>query len=312
MVEMNALLKATSIAKTELETFLADAAWCYPKASATKSRQLHRIFNARRSVERKPYALRGTCSEFLGLYGMMRCFVALRLGAVPAHEAFKLSFDSACEVVDAVLALKQGLVAIGEGADRLDSCVRRHLALHRTAYGDLHVKPKHHWVVDVAEQVRRDGCVIDAFVIERTHLRVKRVAEPVQNTIAFERSVLASLVNVTQHQADLEEDGLIGHTDELRDMQGVTIASKLRIWGLTLDVGDFIVRDGTAARVVACAKCSGELFVIVHPYLVRTAVGRHCVVAVEEPQLIAWKAAAVQFAVAWRRSNDGTVLVVTR
>ena len=79
MVEMNALLKATSIAKTELETFLADAAWCYPKASATKSRQLHRIFNARRSVEKKPYDLRGTCSEFLGLYGMMRFFVALRL-----------------------------------------------------------------------------------------------------------------------------------------------------------------------------------------------------------------------------------------
>ena len=312
MVEMDALLEATSIAKVDLESFLADAAWCYPNASATKSRQLHRIFSARRSVEGKPHALRATCSEFLGLYGMMRCFVALRLGAVPAHEAFKLSFDSACEVVDAVLAVKQGLVAIGDGADRLDRSIRRHLALHLNAYGDRHVKPKHHWMLDVAEQVRRDGCVIDAFVIERTHLRVKRVAEPVQNTRAFERSVLASLANVTQHQDDLEDDGLVGHTDELRGGQGMTVARKLRVWGLTLVVGDVVVRDGTAACVVACAKSNGELFVIVHPYLVRTAVGLHCVVAVEEPQLVAWRAVAVQLAVAWRPSTDGTVLVVTR
>ena len=41
------------------------------------------------------------------------------------------------------------------------------------AYGEGWMKPKHHWQMDVPRHTQRDGLVLDAFVIERTHLAVK-------------------------------------------------------------------------------------------------------------------------------------------
>ena len=35
------------------------------------------------------------------------------------------------------------------------------------------IKPKHHWLMHVPQQIARDNAVIDAFVIERQHLLVK-------------------------------------------------------------------------------------------------------------------------------------------
>ena len=55
---------------------------------------------------------------------------------------------------------------------------------------------------DVADQWKTHSIVIDAFVVERLHLRVKHVAEHVRNTSTFERSCLASLINL--HIASLD------------------------------------------------------------------------------------------------------------
>ncbi len=43
---------------------------------------------------------------------------------------------------------------------------------HIAAYGTDHVLPKHHFMYDVA----------DAYATERTHIRVKQVVTPIQNT----------------------------------------------------------------------------------------------------------------------------------
>ena len=128
---------------------------------------------------------------------MLRCFVALQLGGDTDFERHVASFNAVCCIVDCILDVKRCLVDVRVGADRLEAAVRRHLALHTGVYGDVYIRPKHHWMLDVPQQFRRDGAVLDAFVIERTHLRVKAVAEPIQNVRGFERSALASLLTTT-------------------------------------------------------------------------------------------------------------------
>ena len=74
---------------------------------------------------------------------------------------------------------------------------------HVAAYGKEHLKPKFHYLWDVAEQLARDPFVVDCFIVERLHLRAKRAAKDVENTRAYERSVLTGV--------------LISHTNALVD-----------------------------------------------------------------------------------------------
>jgi hypothetical protein len=313
VVEMEALLSATSITRAELQEFMADAAWQFPKAGSVKARQLHRIFDERRTCEQNPSLLKGNCSEFLGMYGMMRCFVALKLSDLPAAAACKGSFEAACEVVDCMLALKRCTVSVADGAAKLEASLRRHLAAHVAVYGDRRVLPKHHWMMDVPAQVRRDQVVLDAFVVERIHLRVKSAGEAVDNTTHFERSVLSSLLVKSTNQADVVSDGLVGRAGPLSSSHSsVKVADKLRVFGSEISVEDVVVRDGTAAKVLGCADQGSELFLLVKQYVVVTPLALHCFVGREQERISVWKATAAVLAVAWRPRSDGTVIVVTQ
>ena len=46
-------------------------------------------------------------------------------------------------------------------------------ACSQVAYEIAVIKPKHHWLMHVPQQIARENAVIDAFVIERQHLLVK-------------------------------------------------------------------------------------------------------------------------------------------
>ena len=59
---------------------------------------------------------------------------------------------------------------------------------HKAAHGIEHIKPTHHWMFDVAISAFRHGMVIDMWIIERLHLRVKPEAELLRNRASFERS----------------------------------------------------------------------------------------------------------------------------
>jgi hypothetical protein len=87
------------------------------------------------------------------------------------------SFRALAAVVDTLIAAKNGLMTAADAADVLETIAADFLQLHQATYGTASVKPKHHWLLDLAAQIRRDGLVVDAFVIERQHLLVKGVAE---------------------------------------------------------------------------------------------------------------------------------------
>ena len=107
-------------------------------------------------------------------------------------------------------------MSAAEAAAQLEQATGRYLRLHQEAYGTVLLKPKHHWILDIPAQLRRDGMVLDAFVIERQHLMVPGVAEHV-NTAVYEVSVCSSVLSLQLQETvdDALFDGLIGRTSRL-------------------------------------------------------------------------------------------------
>ena len=94
---------------------------------------------------------------------------------------------------------------------RVEAALCQHLRLHIEAYGPRRIKPKHRWQIDAASQIRKDGCILDAFIIERIHLTVKKIAEHARNTSRFERSVVSGVLNLQfQHAGAFSQNGLRG------------------------------------------------------------------------------------------------------
>ena len=108
-----------------------------------------------------------SASELLGLCGMLRHFVEVKIDVCDALAAHRASFEAACDVVDVILLCKRRVVDIAEGAAALERAVAKHMTLHRLAYGDIHLKPKHHWMMDVPEQVAQLRTVVDCLIFER-------------------------------------------------------------------------------------------------------------------------------------------------
>ena len=133
------------------------------------------------------------------MYGLLRHYISIveAKRGDGLSEGVKLriaSFHAARAVVDCILDAKRGTVGIIESAAALRACLKRFIERHKQAYGIQLLKPKHHWLWDIAEQWLRDHCVLDCFPIERLHLRVKGEADPVRNTRTFEKCVLAGVV----------------------------------------------------------------------------------------------------------------------
>ena len=139
------------------------------------------------------------------------------------------------------------------------------MRLHQEAYGTVLLKPKHHWLLDIPTQLRRDGMVLDAFVIERQHLMVKGVAEHVRNTALYEVSVCSSVLSLQLQETDDDAlfDGLIGRTSRLEGFPKAVVANSLTFGCTVIRVGELITRAPDAGFVVACAVEGTALFVIV-------------------------------------------------
>ena len=135
-----------------------------------------------------------------------------------------------------------GLTEAGQSIRVLHAAyMRKAIAL----YGRGHVKPKTHWVFDIADQLEANTwlqILFDVFNVERWHLRVKRVAHNVKNTIVFERSVLSCIL--TEQAAELRNtkigNGLRGPREQLSD--GVEVATCVDMFGMRLHKGDIVIR----------------------------------------------------------------------
>ena len=148
----------------------------------------------------------------------------------------------------------------------------RHMNAHRAVYGEDYILPKHHWMFDIFEQLQDLPCVIDAFVIERLHLRVKRQAEPVKNLRKFEMSALSGVLNATFLEASkLRGDGLC----PVCIHNGMRVSDWCSVGNLRLGDGDALFRGDELGIAATCVEDDGVLFVVMYECDFRSRVSKH-------------------------------------
>ena len=144
-----------------------------------------------------------------------------------------------------------------------------YFAAHKAAYGTAALKPKTHWLWDCIGQMRRDSRILDCFVIERLHLRVKRAAEHVVNTITFERTAVARALQA--HEMTLQKEDACVHSGldmVVGAFHGIRFSVEGRYMSRRFRRGDFVFVDSKASAglVVACAATADEYLVFLDMY----------------------------------------------
>ena len=147
-------------------------------------------------------------------------------------------------------------------------------------------------------------------MIERSHLRVKAVADHVRNTASFERSVIASLATVCWTHAQTDEFGncLLGPTAPLH---GALIADQMQVWSVEFSIDDMVSKSGgQVGSVVACCSFDGRLFAFVRPALLASRPSEHSVLCRPSDGLEAWPERELMHCLAWRSEPDGSIIVI--
>ena len=173
------------------------------------------------------------------------------------------SLTALCEVLDALQALKTG----GGSADVLTASSRHHMSCFCTAYGSDELIPKHHFLVHIPEQRRRDGCLLDCFTHERKHQMIKSCCSWIDNTRSFERMTLC---RVLQEQLRQVQDlpwrrcFLQGRQVECPNLgRDVVAVSRVSFLGAVVSAGDIIFVGDAGLLVQACAAVDGTLCLLV-------------------------------------------------
>jgi hypothetical protein len=300
------------ITRQHLCAFLKDKAWMFPNVGRRKAQELHRVFDEHRVSAQNPDKLKCSCAEALGLYGLLRHFFETRIADREEVRAEWKSFLAACTVVDILLTAKRRSLDAVAASTQLQAATAEHLRLHIEAYGPNAVVPKHHWMLDVPSQLRRDGMVLDTFVIERNHVSVKRIAEHIRNTAVYERSVMSG-VTTAAFSRDAESSvgsGLVGRTEALPGNPDAMIADKMDIDSMEVAVADVILRGSSVGIVSACVCEGGQLFAIVEVLALRSRMTPHSGTYARTGVQDVWRATQLDTALAWYVEADGSIVVI--
>ncbi len=319
-VEAFLMIKACQpfgIGEEHLWSFLKDKKWQLPAATATKDKALFRIFDAyRRDAANEVQRLKCSASELLGVYGLIRHLIEVFVGRRDAIAPQRHAFDQACSAVDLILHAKYGAATCSSISTNSRACLSRHLELHIASYGTGRVRPKHHWALDLASQVERDHLILDAFVVERMHLEVKSVAEHVCNTVRFERSVLAGVLNKRWRSVtdDANIAGLRGPTCSWPGQQHVFVADALEMDAKKICSGDLVACDAERAvgQVTACIAdvVARSVFVVVDVLAFVAPLSEHSSTWGLSDLRDVWSVSDVTLPLAWYVGANGTIVVV--
>jgi len=138
-------------------------------------------------------AFKSTASELLTLAPVVNFYmttVAARQGILlPIVRSLVAGFDA----LSLLQTVRHGCVT----PDVLRDGIRNHLELFKTAYGDAHVRPKHHYACHLARMLELFGTLVSCLAMERLHKVAKRYVAPRRNTTGYE---LCTLEDVTLQQ----------------------------------------------------------------------------------------------------------------
>ena len=184
---------------------------------------------------------------------------------------------------------------------------------HKRVYGTEHILPKHHWLFDICEQMLRDPLVLDAFIVERLHLKVKDHASRVDTSVRRNRAVLSGILN--QQLQDMRGLRLnccsLGRTCKaMPGYTGAYLAHDMDALGMRISTGDLVFCNDVVGEVTGCATESGEYFVIVEELQFICKVSPWCTRWQIGSVQRVWPALHVEQALAWIQLPNGHVDVL--
>lgn len=294
-----------------VSAFLMDG-WQFPMHRRTSMEMIHNIFtDFRYEYAENHDRIKATASELLCVYGMLRHWVLVELDGEDAMSAEVVSFNACCDVVDIMLLAKQGKVALREAARLLRSAVSRFFEAHLACYGEEHIKPKHHWLFDIAEQWLEHFFVVDAFLIEKEHLVARAIADRTDNTLIFEQTTLAGILNsqVGSLLAMGPQAELLGEAVPLPGFDAI-VADNVTIDGVKYSVGDIVFHSATPGRIVACAQEGDDLFLIVDALALSVPLSVHSAIYAFDGRRVAYNARQVSLALAWRTAGAAGLTII--
>jgi hypothetical protein len=263
--------------------YLQHPSWRFPSQNGVKMKALHRIFNEHRTgtkvdakgeVTRAERKVKPRSAELLGLYGLLRHAVETK--RFPAEVGGELEvFLAACRVVDVLLGAKRRRIALAQAAQLLRAANTDYITKHKALYGSQHIKPKTHWLYDIADQMGlaaeergEEAVLLDAFVVERIHLEIKMYAADVHHgteRTVLERTTVHKLNRLEKAVPNELHDHLVGPLTQLSPTLPLT-ARACEIATCTYSRGDVVfgnASDGTeAAIVIACTIQAGQVYLI--------------------------------------------------
>ena len=268
--------------------------WCFPKVHQSKGRQLFRIFSAcRANADGEHDKLRASASELLGMYVLLRHWAETEVGDREEVALERSSFDAACAVIDIIMMAKKQLLPMQEASRLLKQALTSFMQRHKRAYGTRNVRPKHHWMFDVAEQMLYDMMVFDQLIVERLHLTVKIHGVRCQNLDRYERSVLSGVLNTQLAKLRAMKSTCCladEKTAKLDGFDNADIADNMEVLGMHISVGDLVFHNKMVGRVCACVSELGEALAIVETLRFVADISKHCTRWQRTGQLRVWRA----------------------
>jgi len=260
-----AALKDHGISWSMLRDF-CEADWSFCKALGSRSLLQGCFATPREQAFRSDSTFKAGASEMLLVAPVLLYFLQKIVQPSGRMDPQVRSYAALCEILAMVCLGKDGRAVHRE----LKVGIRRHAELFTAAYPEAEMRPKNHWVHHIPGQLARDHIVIDAFVGERKHSTMKEIAFDLNNTRAFEKSLLSRAV---ARQAEVLRlpfaDGLVSPKPcpELVDAAGrANVSTFLRWKGTRIAIGDCIRFNEQICIVRVCCELGDDLCLIVDTY----------------------------------------------
>ena len=202
----------------------------------------------------------------------------------------------------------------------LQKAIVEHLEKHRSVYGSLDFLPKHHFALHLPQQIARDQALTDTFVVERSHLLPRQIANEIDNSTTFEKSTITRvrLERMSSLESIEERVGLTGKDaamcPELSRALGadVAVAAGAHIDGIRIERDDVLLVDGYTIKLSDVCKTGERYFLLGYLFqLIRTLSESSSVwTNTDDLHMLEWSGQRVRRCHAWSQRGDGTWLTL--
>ena len=237
--------------------------------------QPQKVFSAARENSSTTY-LKAGAGELIASYAVFRQWALERfLGIVamrPSLRSLLLLLDVVDLVLEAAIQLLRGQEEVEGIASRLDAGAFAYLEAFANAHGRGEMRHKHHELVHIAEQVRKDKRLLWCFTTERKHIIAKALMSHLKSLRAFALGtvsrMLTAQIGILNDTPGWQSRLKLPEYDFADLAPGCRMSSAMTWLGCAVSHGNpLFVGRGHAVLllVVACVTLDGSFGVLAHP-----------------------------------------------